>query len=66
MSDWFVNLRCKRCGRFVGTTVRGVAGDTKTVGCKTCRISTDIVLKDNDRVTIGDFEITMGYYQYDS
>jgi hypothetical protein len=64
MDEWYVNLRCKRCGRFAGTVIKGKAGDKKTVGCKVCRLHTDITLKDWQFIEIPEMEINFGYYYF--
>lgn len=62
MYDFYINLRCRKCGRFVGTTKRGSIGQEKLVGCKQCGLSTTITLKEHQQLNIGDLEITTGFY----
>jgi hypothetical protein len=67
MDEWYVNLGCKRCGRFAGTVIKGKAGDKKTVGCKVCRLHTDITLKEGQVLNLPEMEISSGsYYPYGS
>lgn len=65
--EWWINLECKKCGRFSGTIVRGKTNGEKVVGCKNCGASTTINLVENQQVKIADLVITSGkHYYYDS
>ena len=65
--DWYINLKCKKCGRYVGVVRRAVSGQEKVVGCKQCGISMNITMKDQQHIDAGDLIIDTGYYyNYDS
>jgi hypothetical protein len=67
MSDFYINLQCYKCGRYVGKIVQGSLGQYVVVGCKECKISTNITLKDGGQSRVGELEISTGfYYPYDS
>ncbi len=66
-NTYYINLRCKKCARYVGATVQGSLNEEKAVGCRQCGTSTTIKLRDGGSYHIGDFEISTGIYQpYDS
>ncbi len=62
MSDYYINMKCRKCGRFSGTVRTAKEGTEKIVGCKICGNSTSINLKQNQHVVVGDIEVTTGYY----
>lgn len=65
--EWYINLECKKCGRWSTIVVYGKNGQEKNVGCKQCGTSTTINLKENQQVKVADLVITSGrYYCYDS
>lgn len=66
MNQWYINLKCKKCNRFMGTRKMGVGGQEVEVGCKQCKLHTSVPLTaPHAQFSIGYLDISVGHYYDD-
>jgi len=63
--DYYVSIKCKKCNRTAGKIISGQPGESRKVGCKECGISSDVTLRDQQKMTTSHLDIDLGvYYPY--